>query len=130
MGLLDEVAARRIAARAEAAGDDDAAVLGQGFADRGTWVPKYSLNGSAPVAGNWPGGDTYSLGSPTEITTGFVAGKNTLDFYVEGNGTTDGFALATQSFTAAVPEPATPALLLAGLGALRLFARRRSRNAA
>ena len=101
------------------AGDDS----GQGFAAHGTWVPKYSLNGGAPITGVWPGGDTYSFGPTTEISTGFVAGQNTLDFYVEGNGVTDGFALQTVSFTAQpVPEPESCVLLLASIGSLGVIA--------
>lgn len=99
---------------------------GQGFADRGTWTPKYRLNGGPLVDGVWPGGDTYGFGPETVISSGFVAGLNTLEFYVEGNGVTDGFALKALSFTAApVPEPAAMALMLGGLAVVGGAARRR-----
>ena len=81
---------------------------GQGFADRGTWTPKYSLNGGSLVAGTWPGGDSYSFGPTADLSSGFVPGLNVIDFYVEGNGTTDGFALNPISFTA-TPSPNPPA---------------------
>ncbi len=85
---------------------------GQGFADRGTWVPKYSLNGGPLITGTWPGGDTYSFGPTVDLSSGFVPGLNVIEFYVEGNGVTDGFALNPISFTAnAVPEPASLILL-------------------
>jgi PEP-CTERM motif len=85
---------------------------GQGFAGRGTWVPKYSLNGSSLVTGTWPGGNTYSFGPTVDLSSGFVPGLNVIDFYVEGNGVTDGFALNPVSFTAsAVPEPDSLTLL-------------------
>lgn len=99
---------------------------GEGFADRGTWTPKYRLNGGALVPGSWATGATYDLGLPTVLSSGFVNGVNTLEFFVEGNGVTDGFALRTTSFTAAVPEPGTYAMLLAGLGVLGVAARRRA----
>lgn len=95
---------------------------GEGFADRGSWKPKYSLNGGSLVAGVWDTGNTYDLGHLTTVGSGFVAGVNTLDFYVEGNGVSDGFALKS---VAVVPEPETYALMLAGLGALGFVARRR-----
>ena len=85
---------------------------GQGFADRGTWVPKYSLNGGPLITGTWPGGDTYGFGPTVDISSGFVPGLNVIEFYVEGNGATDGMALDPLSFTAnAVPEPASLTLL-------------------
>ena len=94
---------------------------GQGFADRGTWTPKYSLNGGALIAGEWPGGYSYSFGPTVDLSGGFVAGLNVIDFYVEGNGQTDGFALNPISFTAsAVPEPGSLTLfgiaVASGLG--------------
>lgn len=100
---------------------------GEGFADRGSWRPKFRLNGGDLVAGQWATGATYDLGLTTTLTGGFVAGENTLEFFVEGNGVTDGFALQTVAFTAAVPEPETWALWLAGLGVMTGVLRRRSR---
>lgn len=92
---------------------------GQVFATRGSWTPKYRLNGGALVPGTWPGGESYAFGPTTSITSGFVSGQNVLDFYVEGNGVTDGFALETVSFTAqTVPEPSTGTMLLVGLALL------------
>lgn len=94
---------------------------GEGFASRGSWTPKYSLNGGSLVNGVWDTGYTYDLGHLTTVGSGFVAGVNTLDFYVEGNGVSDGFALKT---VAVVPEPETYALMLAGLVVLGFLARR------
>lgn len=101
-------------------GADD---TGEGFADRGTWNPKYSLNDGALVR------DTagfYTLGGLVTLTSGFVPGVNTLKFYVEGNGTTDGMVLSAVDFTAQpVPEPASATLLLA---AAPFLLRRRRQN--
>lgn len=99
---------------------------GEGFADRGSWRPKFRLNGGDLIAGQWATGATYELGLTTTLTEGFVAGENTLEFFVEGNGVTDGFALQTVAFTAAVPEPETWAMLLAGIGVMTGVLRRRS----
>jgi len=100
---------------------------GQIFSERGSWVPKYSLNGGPLVAGTWTdaGGASYAFGDLTTVTSGFVSGINTIRFYVEGNGETDGFALTT-----AIPEPGTCATLLAGLAVLGWVGRRRQRDAA
>ncbi len=87
----------------------------------GNWTPKYSLNGSALIAGTWPGGNSYGFGPTVDLSSGFVSGLNVIDFYVEGNGVTDGMALNPISFTAtSVPEPASLTLLgialVSGLG--------------
>lgn len=102
-------------------GADDS---GQGFAARGSWIPKFSLNGGGFV--EYPGSPiaTYDYSSVVDLTSGFISGLNAIDFYVEGNGVTDGFELSSLSFTAAplnsVPEAATLTLTLFGLGMLGL----------
>ncbi|MGH7245005.1 MAG: hypothetical protein ACREJD_16440 [Phycisphaerales bacterium] len=81
-------------------GGDDS---GEIFASRGSWIPEFRLNGGAFTY--YPGSTpehripTYSY-SPWVSLTGFAPGINTIDFYVEGNGQTDGFGLQVQSFTA------------------------------
>lgn len=82
-------------------GADDS---GEIFASRGSWIPAFRLNGGAFTY--YPGSTpdhripTYSY-SPWVSLSGFAPGINTIDFYVEGNGQTDGFGLQVQSFTAA-----------------------------
>lgn len=77
---------------------------GEIFALRGSWIPAYTLNGGP--FNYYPGSSplnripTYGYSPWFTITTGFVSGVNTIDFYVEGNGQTDGFGLQVQSFTA------------------------------
>ncbi|MFN4838820.1 MAG: hypothetical protein ACK5MB_00445, partial [Phycisphaerales bacterium] len=98
---------------------------GEIFASRGSWIPAFRVNGGSFVnyIGSTPANriPTYSLSAPQSITSGFVPGLNTIDFFVQGNGQTDGFLLEVVSFTA-VPTPGAAALL--GLGGL-LAARRR-----
>ncbi|NBQ68693.1 MAG: hypothetical protein EBU46_07625 [Nitrosomonadaceae bacterium] len=83
------------------------------YSDGVGWIPKFSLNGGPLTDGSWVGGYSYVLGNETTLTSGFVSGINYIDFYVEGNGVTDGFALKTLSFTAisVVPELQTYVML-------------------
>jgi hypothetical protein len=102
---------------------------GQVFATRGSWTPKFSVDGGGLIPGDWgPGGDSYSLGAITDVTAadGLHEGVNTLMFYVEGNGITDGMSLVALP---AVPEPGSPGLFAAGLGLLGVMMRRAKRNA-
>ena len=98
-----------------------------GAASRGHWQPQFTLNGgSFQDAGNvW-----YDYTDNTvHLSDGFLPGLNTLDFYVQGNGTTDGMELKTVSFTAdpgtaGVPDAASSAMLtLIGLIAVATIRR-------
>lgn len=97
-----------------------------GYWDRGNWQPQYRLNGGSYLGAGQAWYD-YAGSTPQLLASGFLPGLNTLDFYVQGNGVTDGFALRVLSFTAEpVPEPQSYALLLAGLAALGTAVKRRS----
>lgn len=105
---------------------------GEIYATRGSWIPQFRLNGGAFTY--YPGSSpenripTYGYSSVVDLTSGFVSGLNTIDFYVEGNGMTDGFALGNVVFTAdpanPVPEPSTIFLLGAGLAGVAFLRRR------
>jgi len=93
------------------------------------WVPAFSLNGGALQGQGTCGG--YALGSTVTLASGFVAGENYMDFFVQGNSITDGFSLETVSFTADridVPEPGTASLVAAGLSLLCAAGYRRRRG--
>lgn len=89
----------------------------------------FTLNGGAlqtgaitptplpPNGGNWT--TTFSM----LINSGFVAGVNTLDITLRGNGQTDG--LLVDGRMNVVPEPSTYALMATGLVGLVGVARRR-----
>lgn len=89
----------------------------------GTGGP-YSLNGG-PSGGNC--GVPFSFGPVQTISSGWVAGLNTLQFHVTGDNTTDGLLVGNASITAqtvtATPEPASMVLMATGLflvgGAIR-----------
>lgn len=88
------------------------------------YTPQFSING-----GTFQGSGTatgYNIGTNlVDLTSGFVPGMNYIDFRVEGNYATNGMGLKVVSFTAAVPEPGTYAMMLAGLGLVGFVARRR-----
>jgi hypothetical protein len=97
---------------------------GEIIAARGSWIPAFTLNGGAFQ--NYPGSTpsnripTYSYCDWITLSGGFVAGVNTIDFYVQGNGQTDGFGLQVQSFVA----PAPGAVVVGLLGAMVRLRRR------
>lgn len=73
----------------------------------------------------------HALSATQSISSGFVAGINTLEFEVNGDQVTDGFIFNNTSFSArqigttVAPEPSTILLLATGLGVLGVTARRR-----
>ena len=105
---------------------DDSGEIGR---TRGSWRPTWSLNSVDPITFQstpWPSGidgipTSYEL-SPTVTVSGFQEGVNTMYFWVQGNGRTDGMRLANAQFSP-VPEPGTA--MLAGLGLLALGLSRR-----
>jgi len=76
------------------------------------------------------GATQYQAFTSFSITSGFVSGLNTLDFYAVDDGAPAGFnvQLTGQGATgpsSTVPEPSTWALLGGGLAGVGLLARRR-----
>jgi hypothetical protein len=102
---------------------------GEMILSRGSWIPRFKLNNGAATF--YPGSSpsapiyTYDLSPEVTVSSGFVSGLNTIDFYVQGNGKTDGFALNSVSLTANIPLPAPLLLLGTGLVGLLGIARRR-----
>ncbi len=70
----------------------------------------------------------FTTWTPFSISTGFIAGTNTLDFIVNnaccGYNPT-GLRVEMTGMAAPIPEPETYALMLAGLGLLGIAARRK-----
>ena len=82
-----------------------------------------SLSGTAPLlAANNTGDNVWSLYSTTFTATSTTT---TLAFAAAGTSDSYGSSLDNISVTAAVPEPETYALMLAGLAAMGYFVRRR-----
>jgi hypothetical protein len=102
---------------------------GEIIATRGQWIPRFKLNDGVETfyPGSSPGArvPTYNLSPLVTVSSGFISGLNTIDFFVQGNGVTDGFALETVSFTANIPVPAPLLLLGTGIVGLLGVARRR-----
>ncbi|HWA27321.1 MAG TPA: hypothetical protein VG734_16830 [Lacunisphaera sp.] len=103
---------------------------GQGFADRGSWLNRFTLNGSGFLGIDSCGYYDYDPNKIVDLSSGFVAGLNTIDFYVQGNGVTDGFELRRLSATAEIGGPTEPTvpdqgsdllMTLFGIVALVLF---------
>jgi hypothetical protein len=84
----------------------------------------YRLNASALTGAGVCGPHTSGLGAIATVSSGFVAGINTLEFVSTGDQTTDGLIVDVTDFSVrqvngqVVPEPGTWALLGTGLLAL------------
>jgi hypothetical protein len=90
---------------------------GEGFAARGTWLNRFTVNGGAFQGVDSEGYYVYDPTKIVQLSGSFVAGPNTIDFYVQGNGVTDGFELRTLSATAdrtTVPDDGVTFVLLGG----------------
>ena len=95
------------------------------------FVPVFSLNGGAAQGSGTCGAYDINAGSVVNLTSGFLGGQNTIDFFVRGNGITDGMGLNVISFSAqptvvTTPEPATLALVGASFLVLAAVRRRKA----
>lgn len=76
------------------------------------------------VTGSGVGQSNHVWGARTYDVTG-IAGSSILSFAAAGNSDSVGGSLDNASLTAAVPEPETYAMLMAGLGIMGAVARKR-----
>jgi choice-of-anchor C domain-containing protein len=75
-------------------------------------------------------GTSLTTNNSFNFTTGSVAGSQLLTFSSVGGDNYSGAVLDNVSLTAAVPEPETYAMLLAGLGMVGFMTRRKAKKAA
>lgn len=106
---------------------------GQGFAERGSWLNRFTVNGGAFQGVDSGGYYDYDPNKIVQLSSGFVSGLNTIDFYVQGNGVTDGFELRTLSATAnavgtTVPDGGATIAMLGGVLLGLIAVRRRFAN--
>lgn len=92
----------------------------------------FSLNGTLTNASCGDGNSSgFKFGSAQTLSSGFVAGVNTLSVNSTGDGSTDGFIMSVDRFSASpvttTPEPGSLALLGTGLVGLVPTLRRRKR---
>jgi hypothetical protein len=102
-----------------------ASITGQAAADNSMRI---FLNGNLVVAN---ASSSFSTFTPWMISSGFVAGVNTLDFELTDRGVPGAFNInnlvgtAERQVVGAVPEPATWAMMILGFGAIGASMRRR-----
>lgn len=91
---------------------------GESVLYRGSWLNRFSLNGGGFQGVDSGGYYVYDPIKVVQLSSGFASGLNTIDFYVQGNGVSDGFELKTLSFSAArtssVPDSGLTLALLSG----------------
>jgi len=106
-------------------------INGKVTADNG--ITDILINGiSTGFAYGGPNDPTYNAFIPFTITRGFHSGINTLTFDVVNGGGPTGLRtdFSGTTFTAAVPEPETYIMMLAGLGLMGFNASRRNNKQA